>query len=237
MAPPVLDSDREAPLIGREAELATIEEALSRHQAGFLLITGAPRMGKSRMLAEVRRRAVERAYTVFPDPTDLTEGRQGALVDSRTTVERFQQTISKSWDRPADEPGGALGLAVVLVQGYHPTEWVDSWFTDEFLPSLKSADGPRLVVLAGYAGDTAHLERFADYRIELGPLRTGAIIDWLTSLNAGLPVALSEREVAEYAEAICQNPEILPRLHHLLTLEAVPSGEAPPAQPVRPEPR
>jgi hypothetical protein len=225
-------------LIGRDAELATIEEALGRRQAGFLLITGAPRMGKARMLAEVRRRAVERGYTVFPDPPDPTEGREGALIDSRTAVEQFQQTISESRDWPsADEPGAALGLGVVLVQGYHPPEWVDRWFTDEFLPSLKSADVPRLVVLSGYAGDTAHLERFADYRIDLGPLPTGAIIDWLTSLNAGLPVALSDREVAAYAEAICQDPGILPGLHHLLMLEVVPSAEAPPSQPVRPEPR
>ncbi|WP_448642789.1 ATP-binding protein [Geodermatophilus sp. URMC 63] len=233
-----MDVDRGAPLIGRDAELATIEEALSRHQAGFLLITGAPRMGKARMLAEVRRRAAERGYPVFPERADLSEGLEGALVDSRTTVEQFIQSISGSRDRQsAEEPAGTLGLGVVLVQGYHPTEWVDRWFTDEFLAFLTTTPMPRLVVLAGYAGDTTHLERFADYRINLGPLPPDAVTAWLASVNAGLLEPLADRELEVYAEAICRDPGILLGLHHLLSLETAPRAEATAVAAPRQEPR
>jgi hypothetical protein len=212
--PNVRDTDD---LVGRAAELATIDRALSRSRAGFLLMTGPPRMGKARMLGEVRRRAAARGYAVVPE--HRPDGSQGVTIDSRTTVEQFSHSISTANDRMAAERSGAsLGLAVVLIQGYHPTNWVDEWFREEFLPSLKTAAPPRLVVLTGYDADTARLAPFADYRIELGPLPVDEVRAWLASLSSALSEPLSELEMNEYAEAVSRAPGQLPGLRSVLTL-------------------
>ena len=55
------------PLVGREAELLVLERVFEQTDAGrsrAVGITGEPGIGKSRLLAELGRRAAERGHTV-----------------------------------------------------------------------------------------------------------------------------------------------------------------------------
>ena len=67
---------RFAPLVGRAAELDAIERLLggvsSQHGAA-ILISGAPGIGKSRLLAEARERAVARDFRVLATAGAETE--------------------------------------------------------------------------------------------------------------------------------------------------------------------
>lgn len=61
-------SSRSRTLVGREAEIATIEGALERLESGgqsCLTIEGEPGIGKTRLLAELRRRADEQGHIVL----------------------------------------------------------------------------------------------------------------------------------------------------------------------------
>jgi AAA ATPase domain len=124
----VLDDARRRGFVGRAPELRSFTAALAgTDPARVLFVHGPGGIGKSTLLDELRRRAVEAGR-----PALLLHGRDlgGSIEDVATAVAALP-----------DGPG-----PVLLVDGYELLSRLDRWFREHLLPSLP-ADS--VVVLAG----------------------------------------------------------------------------------------
>ena len=95
------------PIIGREAELGQIEEALADVEAGeqvCISVEGEPGIGKTRLLAELEDRADERGYLVLTGCATEFEREQpfGAWVDALDAYTASQEhRLREAWDAEA----------------------------------------------------------------------------------------------------------------------------------------
>lgn len=214
------------PLIGRDAELATLDSMLKSAQSGLVLLVGGPRTGKARMLRELRARSAELRYEVVPvaDPT------QGAapwiVVDKHLTIDDFRWAMAPPMDDDgAPEPMSRCASTLILLYGYRPEEGFHDWFTGEFVPGLAETSEPCVVVVAGSPGDLALLEPLASRLIAIGPLPVDAVEAELRAIDATIDDRLQGGELQTYAEAISANPSLLGALRELLPLTSA-SGAA-----------
>jgi AAA ATPase domain len=124
----VLDDARRRGFVGRAPELASFDAALTgADPARVLFVHGPGGIGKSTLLDELRRRAVE-------------AGRPALLLHGRDLGGSIEQVAGAVAALP-DGPG-----PVLLVDGYELLSRLDRWFREHLLPSLP-ADS--VVVLAG----------------------------------------------------------------------------------------
>ncbi|HVE28490.1 MAG TPA: ATP-binding protein, partial [Mycobacteriales bacterium] len=124
----VLDDARRRGFVGRAPELRSFTAALAgTESARVLFVHGPGGIGKSTLLDELRRRAVQAQR-----PALLLHGRDlgGSIEDVASAVAALP-----------DGPG-----PVLLVDGYELLTRLDRWFREHLLPSLP-ADS--VVVLAG----------------------------------------------------------------------------------------
>ncbi|HEX3256991.1 MAG TPA: AAA family ATPase, partial [Pseudonocardia sp.] len=123
-----LDDARRLGFVGRAAELAAFDAALSGHTpARVLFVHGPGGIGKSTLLDEMRRRAASR-------------GRPVVSLDGRD-VGGSIPAVSAAVAAVADDPG-----PVLLVDTYELLTPLDRWFRGELLPSLPAG---AVAVLAG----------------------------------------------------------------------------------------
>ena len=123
-----LDDARRLGFVGRAAELAAFDAALSGHTpARVLFVHGPGGIGKSTLLDEMRRRAAGR-------------GRPVVSLDGRDVAGSIP-AVSAAVAAVADDPG-----PVLLVDTYELLTPLDRWFRGELLPSLPAA---AVAVLAG----------------------------------------------------------------------------------------
>jgi hypothetical protein len=124
----VLDDARRRGFVGRAPELASFDAALTgADPARVLFVHGPGGIGKSTLLDELRRRAVEAGR-----PALLMHGR-----DLGGSIEQVAGAVAK-----LPEGQGP----VLLVDGYELLSRLDRWFREHLVPSLP-ADS--VVVLAG----------------------------------------------------------------------------------------
>jgi hypothetical protein len=215
---------RDEPLVGRETELKALLDVFARGKPAFVLLIGEPRMGKDRVLREVRARIARYPYVVIPEASP-SDDRPWLTIDKRTTPETFSAAIppSRSDTGPSlEEPGSErkrhwlVDLTVILVYGYQPDKRFDAWFTQEFLPELRTSNSPRIVLLAGYPSDVRHLERLADERVLLGPLPRAAVEADLRAFNDEITDKMDDRELQMYADGVAKDPSLLVALRTLL---------------------
>jgi hypothetical protein len=83
-------------LIGRDAELAMLDRALARARSALLLVTGAPNIGKSTLLREIRTRAEARHYRILPENTEWDPPQTGIVIDKTMTRERLSEEMQIS---------------------------------------------------------------------------------------------------------------------------------------------
>ena len=124
----VLDDARRRGFVGRAPELLSFDAALAgTDPARVLFVHGPGGIGKSTLLDELRRRAVQAQR-----PALLLHGRDlgGSIED-----------VTRAVAAVTDDPG-----PVLLVDGYELLTRLDRWFREHLLPSLP-ADS--VVVLAG----------------------------------------------------------------------------------------
>jgi hypothetical protein len=232
-------------LVGRDRELAELEDVLASGSSALVLVVGGPRIGKRRLLSEFRARNANRSYRLIPAGPSIDETRLWLSVDNSTTVEAFRQATGMSEDSQVvrddlNEPAGEL----VLIYGYRPQPEFHDWFVGTFLGGLQGSDvsqllggqaaeGPRrqrakqsrMIVVAGGPDDLAALDGVAKRRIELGSLPRDDVVAELRRIDATIADHLEDSELEAYADAVVDDPALLDDLRALLPLtRAVPAG-------------
>lgn len=206
------------PLIGRDAELATLEGVLSSARPGLVLVVGGPRTGKARLLRELRARCGAYPCTLVPPDMRAEEAAPWIVIDKQLTVDDFRRATARASDDVAQQQMRRRNIKVILLYGYRPDEDFHEWFTREFVPGLADPDAPCVVVVAGNAGDVAALTPLAKRQVLLGPLPRDAVVAELRAIDARLTDRLQEGELDVYADAITTDPSVLGALRHLLPL-------------------
>ena len=204
--------------VGRDAELAVLEEELSGARAGLVLVVGEPRIGKSHLLRALRWQAAARGTVVVPEDAD-SDG-EWVSVDKQMTIEDFRRKITSrlgSIGSHRDELGPE-GVHLVLVYGYRPHDEFHAWFTHEFVPGLADGTPRRVVVVSGTAPDLANLAPLAHRQIFLGPLPRAPVVAELRALNERLADRMSDVELQAYADAVTTDPGLLDAFIHLLPM-------------------
>jgi hypothetical protein len=208
-------------IIGRDSELAQLEEALASGRPSLVLIAGGPRMGKSLLLKELRKRSAGHSCRLVPPDVPGDDGAAWLTVDRHSTVDELRRAMDTRGDGQAveDETTGRT-IEVTLIYGYRPEPVVHEWFVRTLLPGLAGAGPPRLIVIAGGDADLAGLESHAGTRIVLGPLPREAVVAELRRIDATIADRLEDRELEAYADAVVDDPSVLDDLRDLLPLTA-----------------
>jgi hypothetical protein len=215
--------DDEGPIVGRDEELAALEQELAAGESGLLLLVGVPRIGKARMLRELRAMAVGRDYPVVPADTGASD-RPFLVIDRHCTIRKFEDDLPAATDGDGHD-GRDGALHVVLVYGYRPDDDFAAWFTGTFLRSLPDRRPPLLIAVAGMVSDVHSLESHARRRIVLARLPRDAVVAELCAVSARIAEPLQGAEVDRYADAVVADPALLDAFRELLPLTA---PEAPP---------
>jgi hypothetical protein len=205
-------------MIGRESELQALETVLASARPGLILLVGGPRTGKGRLLRELRARAGRYLCVVTPHDVSADPNAPWLVVDKQLTVEEFRRATAAPGGAEIAEHSHPHRCELLLVYGYRPEEDFHYWFAGEYVPEGAKASPPRVVVVAGGAGDVAGLESLADLKVILGPLPREAVTAELRALDAAIPDRLAERELEIYADAIVADPSVIEALRHLLPL-------------------
>lgn len=219
-------SDRDT-IIGRDRELAELEEVLASRRPALVLIVGGPTTGKGRLLGELRARSARRPCRLVPADSS-GEGKAAWLtVDKQSTVEEFRRAAETPRDYQATaDDSSQPAFDLILIYGYRPEKDFHEWFAATFVPGLVGSTPPRIVVIAGNAGDLADLEPLADRRIVLEPLPREAVVTELRRIDAAIADRLEDAELEAYADAVVGDPSLLGPLRDLLPLTpaAAPTG-------------
>lgn len=228
-----LGSSVDAP-VGRESELEAIIGLVDAGRGALVLLTGAPRIGKGRLLRGLRNRLEVRGQLVLPE-TLFTDDTCWLSIDRQSTPEAFGEQVTADPIASSVAAGG-LDLdssadrspTVVLIYGYHPDDAFHAWFRDTFAPALGHTSPPQVVVLAAYAADVEELIPLASRVLDLGLLDVASVEDWLRALSSRLREPLGSEEIQDYARAAAEAPGLLEALQSvLLRYEASPAGATP----------
>src|ERR1700722_2490276 len=138
-------------IVGRDAELALIDELLAGGQPQLVLLVGPPSIGKGHLLRAVRARAERAGRVVLPaQPTDTNA--PWLVIDKSTAIGEFIKAATVPAPEsgfeaagPRTPPGASGGYpvlapadptrrppggqpVVVLIYGYWPDEMFSQWF-------------------------------------------------------------------------------------------------------------
>jgi hypothetical protein len=206
-------------IIGRDTELAQLEEALSSARPGLVLLVGKPATGKGRLVRELRKRAASYPRTLVPADPSSDGGAPWLVVNKQSTVEDFRRaTVPSNEAAITMEASARPRPELVLVYGYRPEEDFHRWFAGEFLPGLAVVMPPRVVVVAGSAEEVAGLEPLAYLKVVLEALPRETVIAEFRRFSAGIEDKLEERELEIYADAIVADLSLFNTLCQLLSL-------------------
>jgi hypothetical protein len=199
-------------LVGRDAELRALDEELSAASSGLVLVIGKPRVGKARILRELRAMAAHQNYRVVPEAEGL-DSSPFFVLDRRCSIDEFRIALADPNASGIEAPP-----TLVAIYGYRPDEDFHAWFTQDFLPSLSRRHPALLIVIGGMSGDVQDLEALARRRLELGPLPRDAVTAELRAISVQIADPLTEGEVERYADAVVDDPALLDALRELLPL-------------------
>ena len=83
----------DGPIIGRDSELASLEDVLTSRNSALVLVVGGPRIGKRRLLREFRLRSASHHCRMIPVQPSSEGDPPWLVVDKHTTIEGLCQTI------------------------------------------------------------------------------------------------------------------------------------------------
>jgi hypothetical protein len=240
------------PILGRDAELALLDEVLASGQPQLVVLSGAPGIGKGRLLRAVRARAERAGRMVLPAQPDDANA-PWLVIDKKTTIGEFIEATTvpePESDFGEDRPrhagasgeyrvltpadlarGGRSGdrPVVVLICGYWPDEEFGRWFTAEFA-GLRARSVPRrTIIIAATKADGEPLLRhqgLVDRVMDIAPVRAETMLAELRSIDERISDKLMERELDTYAGALSEEPSLLGAFRRLLPLTGRGSDDA-----------
>jgi hypothetical protein len=196
-------------MIGRDRELGALLSLLDREGTVLAIIGSEPCMGKSLLLENFRRLAVQRGWNA-PGSGDAFQ------ITKDSTPEKF---LSQLWQEipaagglaPGELESGlrALSPLLLLIDGYEPDRSFSGWFQGVFLSALRTAGTQAVVVVAGGFKTILPLEHAADVKIALGPLDRAAVRAEIESAAKEISPPLGQAEIESYVEASSVEPELL----------------------------
>jgi hypothetical protein len=194
-------SGQEGPLIGREQELAALNELLAAGRGGLAVISGPVGMGKSKLLREVARRARAIGWDVLQLEVRLD-----------TPIDRVA-----SWAATADR------RLLLVADGWRPAPQMRDWLERR---RARRDDRPPLIVLIGEEeSSVAELRHSTALWLDLEPPATDAIRSHLQAAGRGLVPPLSASELVMYVNGVRERPELLHPLARVLQTSAATVAE------------
>jgi hypothetical protein len=206
-------------IVGRDAELAILDQAIAAVQPALILVTGETKMGKSSLLRELRQHAEAQHYRVLAEVATSADGQEAISIHRGTTAESFCQAISMT---PATD---ALKEEVsrptlLLIDRYRPQRQFEDWFIGNFIPRLQKTSPPQIVVVAAYTSDVKRLAPLATAIVDLKPIAKQAVEAYLRTLNNTIQNKMEEDEIQAYAGALQEDSSMIGALDRLLKLES-----------------
>jgi hypothetical protein len=221
-----------APFVGRHRELARIEAVLERRLPALLIVSGENGRGKTRLVQEVRVRAIARGWSTIPhDGAAFT-------VDDDTTETGFLATLSRllrpdepdRLDRPlpaslrtSEQPSIFDELrqrapVLVTIDGYRPSADFAQWFVTTLVARARHGEGPVVIIVADRAPNVTELTAVADDVVTLEGLDDGSVREIFASLASRLFPPMETTELNAYVEEVCHRPDLLGALTKVLQL-------------------
>jgi AAA ATPase-like protein len=151
------------------------------------------------------------ATAIAPGPPEIEGGVEGAKRSLGET----------SWLGLTELAPGVLSSApaLVLIDGYRPSEGFERGFLDAFLPAFEGAARPVVVLVAEREEALGALIDAASAVIRFGPIDEPPIRAHLERLGGELDPPLTEDELQAYARAATDDPELIGSLTRLLSLQ------------------
>ena len=240
-------------IVGRDAELAQLDEVLASKRPQLVVVTGAPGIGKGRLLREARARAERAGCLVLPaQPADPRA--PWLVIDKKTSIAEFAEATTvvpepeSDFDGDRSRPWKASGAyrvltpddrsrggppryrpVVVLVYGYWPDEEFGRWFTTEFAGKRDRATPPRTIIIAATRTDAEPLVRrqgLVDAVMQITPVSARTMLAVLRAIDERISERLTERELDAYSRALSDGPHLLNAFRRLLPLTSWSGDEA-----------
>jgi hypothetical protein len=223
--------------VGREPEWRLLQAQLSGGQSALVVITGAAGSGRTHLLREFGRYAAEqgvRTIGVDPDeplviePTtrlnDVRRTLTALIADDETAVDdavgeapseplvkRFINAVSERFgdDQAVMSMISDNAPLVIGVDGYEPSPSLSAWVLTRLLGQLRATDQPVMLIVVDRPDRVAGLASHADLHLELAQLEVDAIAEHLRATTSDATHPLEHEEIAAYAAAASQTPQLL----------------------------
>jgi hypothetical protein len=231
------------PALYRRRELTDIVGILHERRPAVIELAGGPGMGKTSVIANVRRAAAGRGWAIARGGDE-----DRFAVDPRTRDVEFRRTVLASFREP-DDSGvvrarraaavAARGPAVqsdpfvdelarlspvlLLIDEYRPSPAFAQWFEASFLGAVRDSRMPIVVIVAAPDSEQS-LGDLATDRIELAPLEPKLVRSILMGLDGKLDPPLRDDEIEVYVRGV-QTPQLLDSLMRVLALASKRRGD------------
>jgi hypothetical protein len=217
----------------RTRELNQLLAILARRGAAVIVVRGAPGMGKSMLLRDLRGAALVHGWAVGGGGQEAP-----VSVGPRTTDLTFLEEVLASAELVADggaavsirQPRAVKNLVfqelvrrtplVVIVDEYRPSEEFAQWFERDFVSLVRDCTVPLVLALPQPPGGS-RIEKLATDVIPLEELDAGMVLAVLQELAPRLQPAPTADELDRYADEV-RTPEVLDSLVRVLSLATAP---------------
>jgi len=128
---------------------------------------------------------------------------------------------SQTWLQPLHSLVDQLSrweCVLLIVDGYRPQPSFADWFTNSFIPEVKNAEVPVVILVADQSGKLAELRPFADEVVTLGPLDPQAVKQHFKSIGQQVAPPMKAAELDVYVKVASKDPAKLAILSRVLRL-------------------
>jgi hypothetical protein len=222
-------------IVGRDREIATIEEVLARRHPALIVVSGEVGVGKTFLSRQIEERAVTQGWqtvcypsgghlSISADTTtaSITELVRRVPVTAQTsTADIVARTASSQEGAPVSydlvEQLRVRAPLLFLIDGYRPSPELNAWFRAA-IDGLKQSAAAVIVLVAEITAQAEDLVSFADDVIRLEPLDADAVRQHFEREAGRLKIELSAAELDSYVQAVCRNMGALVPLIAVLQL-------------------
>lgn len=216
----------------RTRELKQLLAILARRGPAVIVVRGAPGMGKTMLMGELRGSALVHGWAVAGGDREAP-----LSIGPRTTDLTFLQDVLTSAGLTADgapQPRGVKDLVfqelvrrtplLVIVDDYRPGEEFAHWFERDFVSLVRTCTVPLVLALPHRPGGGG-IEKLATDVVALEELDAAVVRAVLHQLAPRLEPTPTADELDCYADE-ARTPEVLDSLVRVLSLATAPDARS-----------